>query len=110
MRVENDTIDLEMRIREGKQATINKVIVKGNSRTNDHVVMRELRTRPGQLFSRSDIIRTTRELAQLRYFDPEKSFPTLFLTLLQELLILNTMLKKHPVIRLNFQEDGATEE
>ncbi|HOI88119.1 MAG TPA: POTRA domain-containing protein [Lentimicrobium sp.] len=76
VRVENDTIDLEMRIREGKQATINKVIVKGNTRTNDHVVMRELRTRPGQLFSRSDIIRTTRELAQLRYFDPEKIAPT----------------------------------
>ncbi|GAB1404162.1 hypothetical protein MASR1M74_13410 [Lentimicrobium sp.] len=54
VRVVNDTIDLEMRIREGKQATINKVSVKGNTRTNDHVVMRELRTRPGQLFSRSD--------------------------------------------------------
>ncbi len=76
VRVENDTIDMEMRIREGKQATINKVIVKGNTRTNDHVVMRELRTRPGQMFSRSDIIRTTRELAQLRYFDPEKIVPT----------------------------------
>ena len=76
VRVENDTIDMEMRIREGKQATINKVIVKGNTRTNDHVVMRELRTRPGQMFSRSDIIRTTRELAQLRYFDPEKITPT----------------------------------
>lgn len=75
VRVENDTIDIEMRIREGKQATINKVIVKGNTRTNDHVVMRELRTRPGQLFSRSDIIRTTRELAQLRYFNPEKIVP-----------------------------------
>lgn len=74
--IANDTIDLEMRIREGKQATINKVIVKGNTRTNDHVVMREIRTRPGQLFSRSDIIRTTRELAQLRYFDPEKIVPT----------------------------------
>ncbi len=74
--VVNDTIDLEMRIREGKQATINKVTVKGNTRTNDHVVMRELRTRPGQLFSRSDIIRTTRELAQLKYFDPEKIVPT----------------------------------
>jgi outer membrane protein insertion porin family len=74
--VENDTIDLEMRIREGQQATINKVTIKGNTRTNDHVVIRELRTRPGQLFSRSDIIRTTRELAQLRYFDPEKIVPT----------------------------------
>ncbi|MDY0102416.1 MAG: POTRA domain-containing protein [Lentimicrobium sp.] len=76
VRVENDTIDMEMRIREGKQATINKIILKGNTRTNDHVVMRELRTRPGQMFSRTDIIRTTRELAQLKYFDPEKIVPT----------------------------------
>ena len=76
VRVENDTIDMEMRIREGKQATINKVILKGNTRTNDHVVMREIRTRPGQMFSRSDIIRTSRELAQLKYFDPEKIVPT----------------------------------
>lgn len=76
VRVENDTIDMQMVIREGKQATINKVSIKGNTRTNDHVVIRELRTRPGQMFSRSDIIRTTRELAQLRYFDPEKIIPT----------------------------------
>lgn len=75
VRVENDSIDLEIRIREGKQARINKVMVKGNTKTNDHVVIREIRTRPGQLFSRSDIIRTTRELAQLRYFDAEKIQP-----------------------------------
>jgi outer membrane protein insertion porin family len=75
--VENDSIDLEIRIYEGKQATINKVSVKGNTRTNDHVVVRELRTRPGQLFSRSDIIRTTRELAQLRYFNPETINPNI---------------------------------
>jgi outer membrane protein insertion porin family len=75
VRVENDSIDLEIRIREGKQARINKVSITGNDKTNDHVVIRELRTRPGQLFSRSDIIRTTRELAQLRYFDPEKIVP-----------------------------------
>lgn len=73
--VENDSIDLEMRISEGKQARINKITVKGNTRTNDHVIMREIRTKPGELFSRSDIIRTTRELAQLRYFDPEKINP-----------------------------------
>jgi outer membrane protein insertion porin family len=73
--VEKDSIDIEIRIREGKQARINKVMITGNTKTNDHVVMRELRTRPGQLFSRSDIIRTTRELAQLRYFDPEKIVP-----------------------------------
>lgn len=70
--VMNDSIDLEIRIREGDQATVKNVIVKGNTRTNDHVIIRELRTRPGQLFSRSAIIRTQRELAQLQYFDAEK--------------------------------------
>ncbi len=69
--VENDSIDLEIRIYEGKQARINKVSIIGNTRTNDHVVIREIRTKPGQLFSRSDIIRTVRELAQLRYFNAE---------------------------------------
>ncbi len=72
IRVENDTIHYEMRMREGRQATINKVTVSGNDRTNDHVIMRELRTRPGQLFSRSDIQRTMRELAQLGFFDPQE--------------------------------------
>ncbi|MEN9568198.1 MAG: hypothetical protein RLZZ69_3394, partial [Cyanobacteriota bacterium] len=61
-----------MRIYEGKQATVNKVTVMGNTKTNDRVIMREIRTKPGQLFSRNDIVRTTRELAQLGYFDPEK--------------------------------------
>lgn len=70
--VENDSIDLEIRIYEGKQATIDKVTIVGNTRTNDHVVRREIRTKPGELFNRSDIIRTQRELAQLGYFDPEK--------------------------------------
>lgn len=70
--VENDSIDLEMRIYEGKQARINKVSVVGNVKTNDRVIMREIRTRPGELFSREKIIRTQRELAQLGYFDQEK--------------------------------------
>ena len=70
--VENDSIDLEIRIYEGKQARINKVTITGNTKTNDRVVMREIRTRPGQMFSRQDIIRTQRELAQLGYFDQEK--------------------------------------
>jgi outer membrane protein insertion porin family len=73
--VENDSIDLEIRISEGKQARINRVSVIGNDKTNDHVIIRELRTVPGDLFSRSNVIRTTRELAQLRYFDPEKIAP-----------------------------------
>ncbi len=71
VKIENDSIDLEMRIYEGKQATINNVTIIGNSKTNDHVIRREIRTTPGQLFSRSDIIRTQRELAQLGYFNPE---------------------------------------
>lgn len=69
---ENDSIDLEMRIYEGKPAIINRVTVVGNTKTNDRVIMREIRTRPGQLFRRSDIMRTQRELSALGYFDPEK--------------------------------------
>lgn len=70
--VENDSIDIEMRVFEGKQARINRVVVTGNSRTNDHVIIREIRTRPGALYKRSEVQRTIRELAQLGYFDPEK--------------------------------------
>lgn len=73
--VSNDSIDLEIRIFEGKQARINKVTIKGNDKTNDHVVIRELRTVPGQLFSRSDIIRSTRELSNLQYFNAETIQP-----------------------------------
>jgi len=70
--VSGDSIDLEMRIYEGKQATISKVTIAGNTKTNDRVILREIRTKPGQLFRRSDIIRSQRELSQLGYFDPEK--------------------------------------
>ncbi|OFX22291.1 MAG: outer membrane protein assembly factor BamA [Bacteroidetes bacterium GWA2_31_9] len=70
--VENDSIDLEIRIYEGKQAIIDNVLITGNTKTNDRVIRREIRSKPGQLFNRSDIIRTQRELAQLGYFDPEK--------------------------------------
>lgn len=70
--IHNDTIDFDILMYEGKQATINKVTVTGNDKTNDHVIYREIRTKPGQLFRRSDIIRTQRELAQLGYFNPEK--------------------------------------
>lgn len=70
--VVGDSIDMEIRIYEGKQATINKVTIKGNTKTNDRVIMRELRTRPGELFRRSDIIRSQRELSVLGYFNAEK--------------------------------------
>ena len=68
-RVQNDTIDIEIRIQEGRQATIRKVSVSGNDRTNDRVIYRELRTKPGDLFSKAMIQRTIRELSQLGYFD-----------------------------------------
>jgi len=76
VRIENDSIDLEMRMSEGKQATINNIIISGNTKTNEHVIRREIRTLPGELFSKSEIIRTVRELAQLGHFDPEKIEPT----------------------------------
>ncbi|MDO9000475.1 outer membrane protein assembly factor BamA [Sediminibacterium sp.] len=70
--IHNDTIDFDILMYEGKQATINKITIKGNDKTNDHVIYREIFTKPGQLFRRSDIIRTQRQLSQLGYFDPEK--------------------------------------
>lgn len=75
VRVENDSIDFEMRIYEGRQAIIRNVTITGNSKTNDHVIMREIRTRPGYLFRRTDLIRSQRELASLGYFNPETIQP-----------------------------------
>lgn len=72
IKIEGDSIDIEIRIYEGKQARINRVTLIGNTKTSDYVVMREIRTKPGDLFRRSDIIRSQRELAQLKYFNPEK--------------------------------------
>ncbi|RAW03091.1 BamA/OMP85 family outer membrane protein [Pseudochryseolinea flava] len=70
--VAGDSIDVEMRISEGEQATINEVSITGNDRTSDHVIRRELSTVPGQKFRRSDIIRTQQKLGQLGYFAPDK--------------------------------------
>ena len=70
--VREDSIDFEIRLREGKQARVNKVTIVGNTKTNDHVIRREIRTNPGDLFSRTDIIRSQRELMQLGYFNQEK--------------------------------------
>lgn len=67
-----DTINYEMRITEGPQATIRNVNIIGNDRTNEHVIRRELRTLPGNKFSRSDLIRSQREIANLGFFDQEK--------------------------------------
>lgn len=69
--VADDSIDLELRIFEGPQASIDKVVIKGNDRTHEHVVRRELFTVPGEKFSRSDIIRSQRQIINLGYFNPE---------------------------------------
>lgn len=73
--VQNDSIDIEVRIVEGKQARIRNVILEGNTITNDRVIMRELHTRPGDLFSRDAIMRSRRELATLGYFKEESIMP-----------------------------------
>jgi outer membrane protein insertion porin family len=73
--VYNDTIDHEIRIIEGPQATIRNVAIFGNEKTKDHVIRRELRTIPGEKFSRSDLIRSQRELAALNYFNQETINP-----------------------------------
>ena len=70
--VSGDSIDIEMRVREGDQATIDEVIISGNERTNDHVIRRELSTIPGQKFRRSDLIRTQQQLGQMGYFNAQK--------------------------------------
>ncbi|MGB5666159.1 MAG: POTRA domain-containing protein, partial [Maribacter sp.] len=71
----NDTINFEIRIIEGKETFLDHVTVKGNDKTNDHVIFRELRTRPGQKYNKSDIIRSIRELGQLGFFDAEQIKP-----------------------------------
>ncbi|MDY4850017.1 MAG: outer membrane protein assembly factor BamA [Paludibacteraceae bacterium] len=72
--IDGDSIDYEMRIYEGKQATINNITITGNTRLYEHVIRRELRIKPGNLYSQSDLIRTLRELAQMKQFDEEKLF------------------------------------
>lgn len=73
--VEGDSIDVEMQIYEGAQATINEVRIIGNTRTSDHVILREIRTLPGQKFSRAQLIRTQQEISALGYFNPETVNP-----------------------------------
>lgn len=71
-KIYNDTVDLEIRIFEGPQYTINKIILKGNELTNDQVVLREIRTKPGQKFSKELLIRSQRQITQLGNFDEQK--------------------------------------
>ena len=74
-KVYNDTIDFEIRIIEGKEAFFNNVSVVGNDKTKDHVIYRELRTKPGQKYNQSNVLRTIRELGQLGFFDAQKIVP-----------------------------------
>jgi outer membrane protein insertion porin family len=71
----NDTIDFEVRIAEGPIAYFNKITVVGNDKTNDHVIYRELRTKPGEKYSKEELVRTIREIGQLGFFDPEAIDP-----------------------------------
>ena len=73
--VYNDTIDYEIRMVEGPQARIKNVTIAGNEKTKDYVIRRELRTIPGELFNRSEVIRSVRELGNLQYFNQEKINP-----------------------------------
>ncbi len=73
--VRGDSIDLELRMFEGPQARVNKVVINGNDRLYEKVVRRELRVKPGELFSKSDLIRSAREIAQTGHFDPETMDP-----------------------------------
>jgi outer membrane protein insertion porin family len=75
-KIDNDSIDLEVRIYEGDQAYLNNVLITGNTRTNEHIARRELYTLPGDLFSKTKIIRSIRQLGVLGHFDPEKINPT----------------------------------
>ena len=69
--IQNDSIDVEMRISEGKPATLNEIVINGNDLTNERVVRRQLMTRPGYLFSQSDFERSIREIASMGQFDAE---------------------------------------
>lgn len=73
--IEGDSISLEMRIMEGPQARINNVVINGNDRLYEKVVRRELRVKPGELFSKSDLMRSLREIAQTGHFNPENLMP-----------------------------------
>ena len=77
VKTDGNIIDMEIRVTEGKPAYFKNITVSGNDKTNDGVIYRELRTRPGQLYSKSNIVRTIRELGQLGYFDAQQISPDL---------------------------------
>ena len=70
-----DSVDLNIALREGEQFRLGKINIKGNTKTKDHVIRRELRTVPGDMFSRKNVVRSVREISMLNYFDPETTRP-----------------------------------
>ena len=70
-----DSVDLNISLREGEQFRLGKINIKGNTKTKDHVIRRELRTVPGDMFSRKNVVRSVREISMLNYFDPESTRP-----------------------------------
>ena len=103
-KVENDSITVEIRIREDEKATIKKVSVSGNDKTNDHVLFRELRVKPGDLFSRSAIIRSIREIGQLGFFDQNVTPDVIQITKTKQPTSISMWLKREEV-KLNSKED-----
>jgi outer membrane protein insertion porin family len=75
--IDGDSIDLEIRVGEGQPANINRIGITGNTKTNEHVIRREIRSVPGELFSRTYIVRTVRELASMGHFNPENIVPNI---------------------------------
>jgi outer membrane protein insertion porin family len=75
--IDGDSIDLEIRVTEGEPANVNRILIKGNTKTNEHVIRREIRTVPGELFSRTFIIRSVRELSAMGHFNPENIVPNI---------------------------------
>ncbi|MCZ2356290.1 MAG: outer membrane protein assembly factor BamA [Bacteroidia bacterium] len=101
--VEGDSIDIEIKVYEGPQATINKVYVEGNTKTADYVIIRELRTLPGDKFSRSDLIRSQRELLALGYFNQEKMNVIPIPDPTKGLVDLKYVVEERPSDQLQFQ-------
>lgn len=105
--VYNDTIDHEIRITEGPQARIKNVTIAGNDKTKDHVIRRELRTIPGELFSRSELIRSQRELGNLQYFNQETINPGVVPDASDGTVDINWKLEKNHPINWSFLPVGV---
>jgi len=103
IRIDKDSIDIEIQIFEGPQANINKIFLEGNDKTSDRVVLREIRTLPGEKFSRSDLIRTQREIVNLGFFDAEKIDINPIPDMTKGTVDIKYGVQEKPADQLNFQ-------